>query len=371
MSEMSYATDVLLKRASDGDTRALDELVNRYSRLLWSVGQAHRLDTADVADAVQTTWLRLVENLDRIEDPERLVGWLVTTMRRECLRILRRTDRERPHPPDLVAYDTPDPAEPVDAALIREERDVELWQAFDRLPDRCRRLLRLLMVSPPVPYEAIAALLEIPVGSIGPTRARCLSRLRAMLDLEGATTLLAPPYKETEERLKAADQDDTELWDAFGRLSDRQQSLLRRLIQGSPDHKTASELGIPAAAVGPARTSALARLHTLLGDSQHANSPGYAALGGHQDADPAPAEQAFAKAFRNAVASRGLSLRQLAQTLSADGVRISPATLSLWQNGHAIPNDSPAGRRRLQAAEHALNIPQGQLIVAWRETQTP
>jgi RNA polymerase sigma factor (sigma-70 family) len=182
MSDMSYATGVLLKQASDGDPRAWDELVNRYSRLLWSVGRAHRLDTADAADAVQTTWLRLLEHLDRIEDPERLVGWLVTTMRRECLRILRRTGRERPHPPDVLAFDTPDPGEPVDAALIREERDAELWQVFNRMPERCQRLLRVLMTSPPPPYEAVAALLEIPVGSIGPTRARCLTRLRGMLD---------------------------------------------------------------------------------------------------------------------------------------------------------------------------------------------
>jgi RNA polymerase sigma factor (sigma-70 family) len=182
MSDESFAIGELLKRASDGDQRAWDELVNRYTRLLWSVGRSHRLDTADAADAVQTTWLRLLEHLDRIEDPERLVGWLVTTMRRECLRILRRTGRERPQPPDGADFDAPDPGEPVYAALIRNERDAQLWQAFDRMPDRCRRLLRVLMTSPPPPYEAVAALLEIPIGSIGPTRARCLTRLRGMLD---------------------------------------------------------------------------------------------------------------------------------------------------------------------------------------------
>src|SRR5439155_25716721 len=117
MSDVSIASGVLLKQASDGDQRAWDELVNRYTRLLWSVGRAHRLDTADAADAVQTTWLRLLEHLDRIEDPERLVGWLVTTMRRECLRILRRTGPERPQAPDGADSGAPDPGEPGDRGL--------------------------------------------------------------------------------------------------------------------------------------------------------------------------------------------------------------------------------------------------------------
>src|SRR5262249_29838538 len=130
MSDPAYATGVLLKQASDGDQRAWDEIVSRYTRLLWSVGRAHRLDTADAADAVQTTWLRLLEHLARISAPGRLVGWLVPTMRGECLRPLRRTGGERPQPPGGAAFDTADPAEPVEAALIREERDAALWAAF-------------------------------------------------------------------------------------------------------------------------------------------------------------------------------------------------------------------------------------------------
>jgi len=181
MSDPSYATGVLLKQASDGDQRAWDELVNRFTRLLWSVARAHRLDTPDAADAVQTTWLRLLEHLDRIEDPERLVSWLVTTMRRECLRTLRRTGRERLHAPGET-FEPPDPADPADVGLILAERDAMLWTAFDRMPERCRKLLRLLMTSPPPPYEAVAALLDMPIGSIGPTRKRCLSNLRTQLE---------------------------------------------------------------------------------------------------------------------------------------------------------------------------------------------
>jgi RNA polymerase sigma factor (sigma-70 family) len=182
MSESSFATGVLLKQASDGDQRAWDELVRRYTNLLWSVGRAHRLDTADIADVVQTTWLRLLENLDRIADPDRLVGWLVTTSRRECLRTLRRSGREQPHSPDEGALDGPDLTEPLDANLIREERDAELWAAFNRMNERCQRLLRVLMSIAPPPYEAVAAMLDMPVGSIGPTRMRCLQGLRRMLD---------------------------------------------------------------------------------------------------------------------------------------------------------------------------------------------
>jgi RNA polymerase sigma factor (sigma-70 family) len=178
----AHPTGVLLRRASDGDPHAWGELVNRYTRMLWSIGRAHRLDTADAADAAQTTWLRLLENMHRVEDPDRLAGWLVTTMRRECLRIVRRAGRERAYPPDTAAFDAPDPTESVDAALIRADRDRQLWEAFNRMPDRCRLLLRVMITSPPPSYEAVAALLESPIGSIGPTRARCLSRLRAMLD---------------------------------------------------------------------------------------------------------------------------------------------------------------------------------------------
>src|SRR5262249_8782221 len=156
MSDPAYATGVLLKQASDGDQRAWDEIVSRYTRLLWSVGRAHRLDTADAADAVQTTWLRLLEHLDRISDPERLVGWVVTTGRGGCPRPAPRAGGGRPRPRGGAASAPAAPAEPVEAALIREERDAALWAAFDQMPDRCRKLLRMLMTSPPPPYEAVA-----------------------------------------------------------------------------------------------------------------------------------------------------------------------------------------------------------------------
>lgn len=179
-------TAALLARARAGDDTAWSSLVEQYSGLLWSVARAYRLDTATAADAIQTTWLRLVEHLDRIEDPQRLGGWLATTVRRECLQVLRRTTRERIAPGGDAGLDAVDTtAEPLDASLLASERDAALWRAFRDIPDRCQRLLRVLIATPPPSYEQVAAALDIPIGSIGPTRARCLARLRTLLEPTG------------------------------------------------------------------------------------------------------------------------------------------------------------------------------------------
>jgi RNA polymerase sigma factor (sigma-70 family) len=170
----------LVRRAATGDQRAWDELVRRYTDLLWSIARGFRLGTADAADAIQTSWLRLLENLDRISDPDRVAAWLATTTRRECLKTLQRGNRERPIPAGHVTLDGVD-AGPVDGRLLVAERDAQLWAAFTGMSDRCQCLLRVLMASPPPSYEAVSAALEMPIGSIGPTRARCLSRLRELL----------------------------------------------------------------------------------------------------------------------------------------------------------------------------------------------
>ena len=172
------ATD-LLARAGRGEQAAWDTLVERYTNLLWSVGRAHRLSTPDAGDVVQGTWLRLVENLDRIEDPERLPGWLVTTARRECLRLLRRNGREPLGGFDDAALDVVDAqAPPLDAVLLEHERDAALWRCFARLSERCQQLLRVLMAADPPSYAEVSVALGMPVGAIGPTRMRCLERLR-------------------------------------------------------------------------------------------------------------------------------------------------------------------------------------------------
>jgi RNA polymerase sigma factor (sigma-70 family) len=171
----------LLRAAADGDRAAWSLLVDRYTPLLWAVSRGFRLGDADAGDAVQTTWLRLVEHIDRIDHPEQLGAWLATTARRECLRALRRRAREVPsETDDLEREDRTTPA--LDAKLLLEERDSRLWSAFELLSERCQRLLRVLMAVPPPSYDAVSAALSIPVGSIGPTRGRCLRQLRTLME---------------------------------------------------------------------------------------------------------------------------------------------------------------------------------------------
>jgi RNA polymerase sigma factor (sigma-70 family) len=176
----------LLDAARVGDTASWDRIVERFSGLLWATARAHRLDTADSADVVQTTWLRLVENLDRIQDAERLGGWLATTARRECLVVLKRRRREPPVDADETFDHLPDQRDGVDAGLLLAERDAILWQLFEQLSDRCRRLLRVLVADPPPAYADVAQALDMPIGSIGPTRQRCLTALRSLAIDSGA-----------------------------------------------------------------------------------------------------------------------------------------------------------------------------------------
>ena len=180
MTDTFSATATLLARAAQGDQGAWNKLVDEHSRLLWSVARSFRLDAADANDVVQTTWLRLLEHLDRIEDPSRLVGWLVTTARREAMRVLRRSGRERPVIEDTV-LDRPDDGPPVDSALLQDERNRALWEAFARLNEKCRQLLRVAVTHPQA-YDEISEALGMPIGSIGPTRRRCLTQLRALLE---------------------------------------------------------------------------------------------------------------------------------------------------------------------------------------------
>lgn len=174
------AVTELYHRAEAGDRAAWNALVDRYTKLLWSVARAHRLGDADAADVVQTTWMRLVEYFGRIQDPEALPGWLTTTARRECLRTLRAAGRLQFTDGDDILDLVDERCPPVDARLLAEERDVTLWRCFERLPTRCQVLLRVLMATPAPDYAAVSAALGMPAGSIGPTRGRCLHQLRKL-----------------------------------------------------------------------------------------------------------------------------------------------------------------------------------------------
>jgi RNA polymerase sigma factor (sigma-70 family) len=180
-------TTTLLEAAARGDQAAWDALVDRYASLLWAIARGHRLSDADAGDVVQTTWLKLVENLGKIKDPDRLPGWLATTARHECLRQIRRAGRERPAD-DRDWQDEPADGAGVDATLLLDERNATLWRALATLSEQCRQLLRVLMAAPPPSYAEVAAALDMPIGSIGPTRQRCLGRLRERAGAAGLGT---------------------------------------------------------------------------------------------------------------------------------------------------------------------------------------
>lgn len=176
--------DQLVRAAAGGDQSAWNELVERFQGLVWATARAHRLTRADAADVAQTVWLRLVENLDRIRDPERLGAWLATTARRECLRYIRLHGREQLSD-ETDVFEAP-AEDPLEVALLTEERDAALWQAFTRLSERCQTLLRLLVSEDEPSYESIGAALGMPIGAIGPTRMRCLDKLRSYVSVNSA-----------------------------------------------------------------------------------------------------------------------------------------------------------------------------------------
>ncbi len=184
---MEISPGALVRAAAQGDQAAWDTLVDRFAGLVWSVARAHRLHGADAADVSQTTWLRLVEHLDRLRDPDRVGGWLATTARNECLRVIRKAGRQVPTGDEEQFERGSDVDAEPDLPLLTVERDTELWRAFAMISARCQTLLRLLMADPPAAYHDIAAALEMPIGSIGPTRGRCLGALRERVLEAGIT----------------------------------------------------------------------------------------------------------------------------------------------------------------------------------------
>jgi RNA polymerase sigma factor (sigma-70 family) len=175
----------LVSRVSDGDQEAWNEIIERYSPLVWSICLRFELSRQDIDDVGQSVWLLLVENIGSLREAAALPGWLATTTRRECLRVVRaarRHDHGRLPPEEQMPLD---PDTTIEQELILAERNAALRAAFDELPQRCHQLLSMLISDPPPAYAQISAELGIPVGSIGPTRARCLERLRQSPHLAG------------------------------------------------------------------------------------------------------------------------------------------------------------------------------------------
>lgn len=189
-----------VRSAAAADAHAWRALVDQYTDLVWAVARGQGLARNDAADVVQNTWLRLTEHLSRLTEPAAVGAWLVTTARNESRRILRQSQRAVPVEVRSAArYDGREPgldgspeneseawrddtAPPADTWVLDAERDAELWRAFERLPTRCRGLLRMLIAEPPPSYADVSQALEIPIGSIGPTRSRCLQHLRSVFE---------------------------------------------------------------------------------------------------------------------------------------------------------------------------------------------
>jgi len=172
----------LVARAIEGDRAAWETLVDLYSGLIWSVTRQFRLCDADAADVAQTAWMRLLEHIDRLRDASRIGPWLATTARRECLRTVAHR-RRVVLTGDEGDLDRVDHAQTdLDASLLAVERSQDVGSAVAQLPQRWRDIMLLLTADPPTPYEEIALRLQVPIGSIGPTRRRCLRRLEALLD---------------------------------------------------------------------------------------------------------------------------------------------------------------------------------------------
>ena len=171
----------LVRRAADGDRQAWERLLDQYARLIWSITGEFRLAESDAADVAQTTWLRLLEHIDRIQYPDRVGSWLAATARNECLRGIAARKRV------VLGHDNTDlehavaPGPDIDARLLADERAQVVQDAMSSLPRRWQRLLELLMADPPASYAETSDQLGLPIGSIGPTRGRCLARLRVQL----------------------------------------------------------------------------------------------------------------------------------------------------------------------------------------------
>ena len=179
-TEQPVTTTELLSSAAAGDQNSWNELFRQFNPLVRSVVSGYRLDHDTAADVCQTVWMRVFEYADRIRQPERLGAWLVTTARNEALRHIKRQQRARPSGvlEEEADLNAPSP----DERAIDHETMQDALEAFGQLPDDSQDLLRLLVASPPLPYSEIAEKIGRPVGSIGPTRSRCIEALKSHMD---------------------------------------------------------------------------------------------------------------------------------------------------------------------------------------------
>ena len=168
----------------DGRQDALETLVRLLTPMLWHTVRAYRLDQASAEDVVQGTWMALVRSHTAVQDPQAVVRWLTVTARREAWRVANRAQRQEPAEEEVLQAHAGVEAGP-EETVLRDHRDRALWAAVESLPERCRRLLRVVAFADRPDYEQLSRDLGMPVGSIGPTRGRCLSKLRVALGAHG------------------------------------------------------------------------------------------------------------------------------------------------------------------------------------------
>lgn len=178
-----------------GDSSAMDALVDAVTPLLWHTARGQGADTATAEDVVQTAWLRLVEHTADISDPQAVLQWLLTTTKREAWSAVRRGRRTVPREPweEPNADNSATATAALDPAAASEELELAgtIWQHVEQLPERCQQLLRLVAFVDRPDYSVVSAALGIPVGSIGPTRGRCLAKLRMALTTDPAWEVTA------------------------------------------------------------------------------------------------------------------------------------------------------------------------------------
>jgi RNA polymerase sigma factor (sigma-70 family) len=177
------ATDAF-RRWRAGDDSALDELVRMMSPVLWHVVRATGLDREAAEDVVQNSWLTLVRSGDSVRDPQAITRWLCTAARREAWRVSKAATRTRPVEDDVIDARLPAQSSP-EGQVVEDDQKAALWRALGRLPERCQKLLRIVAWEPRPDYSSVAEGLDMPIGSIGPTRRRCLDKLR--VELGGAS----------------------------------------------------------------------------------------------------------------------------------------------------------------------------------------
>jgi RNA polymerase sigma factor (sigma-70 family) len=168
-----------------GDERKMGELVALLSPILWHTARAQRLDHDSAEDVVQTAWLALVRSADSVADPQAVLQWLIVSVRREAWRVVKRSDRVQPR--EFEADDVvTSPHDVPEELVLRDDGDSRLWQHIEQLNERCRALLRVIAFADRPDYASVAKALGMPVGSIGPTRGRCLAKLRQQLAADPA-----------------------------------------------------------------------------------------------------------------------------------------------------------------------------------------